>query len=80
MTQSDKPVTAIESLPDRETMYAALVERDSSFEGVFVAAIRTTGIFCRPSCSARKPKPENVEYFPDAKTALANGYRECKVW
>ncbi len=68
-----------QALPDRDAMYAALVRRDSRFEGVFVAAIRSTGIFCRPSCSARKPKPENVEYFPDAKTALANGYRECKI-
>lgn len=79
MKQTETTDNNTQSLPDRETMYAALVERDSSFEGVFVAAIRTTGIFCRPSCSARKPKPENVEYFPDAKSALANGYRECKV-
>ncbi|MEQ8855246.1 methylated-DNA--[protein]-cysteine S-methyltransferase [Gimesia sp.] len=79
MKQTDRPVTETESLPDRETMYAALVQRDSSYEGVFVAAIRTTGIFCRPSCSARKPRPENVEYFANAKTALAHGYRECKV-
>ena len=51
MKQTDQPVTETESLPDRETMYAALVQRDSSYEGTFVAAIRTTGIFCRPSCS-----------------------------
>jgi len=67
------------TLPDRDTMYRALVERDSSFEGVFFAAIRTTGIFCRPTCHARKPKPENVEYFADTKTCIANGYRACKV-
>ena len=79
MHQTNTTTDNRQSLPDRETMYAALVQRDSSYEGVFVAAIRTTGIFCRPSCSARKPKPENVEYFPDAKTALAHGYRECKI-
>jgi len=79
MKQTDSVTNNTQPLPDRDAMYAALVRRDSSFEGVFVAAIRTTGIFCRPSCSARKPKPENVEYFPDAKTALANGYRECKI-
>ncbi|HSG70808.1 MAG TPA: methylated-DNA--[protein]-cysteine S-methyltransferase [Planctomycetaceae bacterium] len=67
------------TLPDRQTMYDALVRKDTSFEGVFVAAIRTTGIFCRPSCTARKPKLENVEFFPDAKSALANGYRACKI-
>ncbi|WP_417747622.1 bifunctional transcriptional activator/DNA repair enzyme AdaA [Rosistilla oblonga] len=67
------------SLPSRETMYAALVAKDSRFEGVFLAGIRTTGIFCRPSCTARKPKPENVEYFRDAKSAMAHGFRACKV-
>ena len=66
------------TLPDREIMYEALVKKDSSFEGVFFAAIRTTGIFCRPTCTARKPKPENVEYFRDTKSAIANGYRACK--
>lgn len=72
-------MNATETLPDRDTMYAALVRKDTRFEGVFVAGIRTTGIFCRPSCTARKPKPENVEYFPDAKSAIANGFRACKV-
>ena len=67
------------NLPDRDTMYEALVNKDSTFEGVFFAAIRTTGIFCRPTCTARKPKPENVEYYPDTKSAIANGYRACKV-
>lgn len=79
MNQADTIMNDIQSLPDRETMYEALVRKDTNFEGVFFAAIRTTGIFCRPSCSARKPKPENVEYFPDTKSAIANGYRACKV-
>lgn len=79
MNQAEKIMTGTASLPDKKIMYEALVRRDTSFEGVFVAAIRTTGIFCRPSCSARKPKPENVEYFPDAKSAIASGYRACKV-
>lgn len=60
-------------------MYEALVQKNSRFEGVFYAAIKTTGIFCRPSCSARKPRPENVEYFQDVKSALAGGYRACKI-
>ncbi|MEO9966014.1 MAG: methylated-DNA--[protein]-cysteine S-methyltransferase [Reichenbachiella sp.] len=66
-------------LPDTDTMYTALVQKDSSFEGVFFAAIKTTGIFCRPTCHARKPKPENVEYFGNSKEALDHGYRPCKV-
>ncbi len=67
------------TLPDRHTMYEALVNKNSQFEGIFFAAIKTTGIFCRPTCTARKPKPENVEYFPTTKEAMANGYRPCKV-
>lgn len=74
-----EPAKNTQSLPDRTTMYEALVRKDTHFEGVFLAGIRTTGIFCRPSCTARKPKPENVEYFHDAKSAIAHGYRACKV-
>lgn len=59
--------------------YRALVEKDSNFEGVFYAAITTTGIFCKPTCTARKPKPENVKYFPTTEEALRHGFRPCKV-
>jgi AraC family transcriptional regulator of adaptative response/methylated-DNA-[protein]-cysteine methyltransferase len=60
-------------------MYKALIEKDTSFEGLFVAAIKTTGIFCRPVCTARKPKIENVEFFDTAKEAILHGYRPCKI-
>ncbi len=66
-------------LPPRKTMYKALVNRDSSFEGIFFSGIRTTGIFCRPTCTAKKPKEENVEYFSSTKLAIDSGYRPCKV-
>jgi len=66
-----------ELLPDETAMYDALVARDPSFEGLFVAGIRTTGIFCRPTCPARKPIRENVAFFPRAGDALAAGYRPC---
>lgn len=65
-------------LPDHDTMYRAFVEKDASFEGIFVMGVRTTGIFCRPTCPARKPKPDNVEFFPRCGDALAAGYRPCK--
>jgi len=58
-------------------MYAALVRRDSSFEGVFFVGVRTTGIFCRPVCPARKPKRENVEFFESTAGAERAGYRAC---
>ncbi|HET7696408.1 MAG TPA: methylated-DNA--[protein]-cysteine S-methyltransferase [Vicinamibacterales bacterium] len=67
------------TLPSTAEMYRALVERDQSFEGLFYACIRTTGIFCRPTCHARKPKPENVEYAPSIQEALHRGYRPCQL-
>jgi AraC family transcriptional regulator, regulatory protein of adaptative response / methylated-DNA-[protein]-cysteine methyltransferase len=65
-------------MPDEATLYEALVARDETFEGLFVAGVKTTGIFCRPTCPARKPRRENVEFFPRAGDALAAGYRPCR--
>jgi AraC family transcriptional regulator of adaptative response/methylated-DNA-[protein]-cysteine methyltransferase len=67
------------TLPSTTEMYRALVERDGSFEGLFYACVRTTGIFCRPTCRARKPKPENVEFASTIQEALHRGYRPCLV-
>jgi len=64
-------------LPPNDTMYQALVNKDSSFEGIFFVGVRTTGIFCRPTCTAKKPAPQNVEYFPSPNEALLGGYRPC---
>lgn len=61
------------------SLYRALLERDSQFDGSVYYAITSTGIFCRPVCSARKPKPENVRYFDSAKAALNAGFRPCKL-
>jgi AraC family transcriptional regulator of adaptative response/methylated-DNA-[protein]-cysteine methyltransferase len=68
---------ALELLPPSDTMYRALVNRDSSFEGIFYAGVRTTGIFCRPTCSAKKPARENVDFFSTPSEALHGGYRPC---
>jgi AraC family transcriptional regulator of adaptative response/methylated-DNA-[protein]-cysteine methyltransferase len=62
-----------------DIMYNALMNRDSSFEGSFIVAVKTTGIFCRPTCTARKPKRENVEFYSSCKEAVQHGYRPCKV-
>ena len=67
----------LELLPPNDTMYQALVNRDPSFEGIFFVGVRTTGIFCRPTCSAKKPARENVEFFPSPNEALLGGYRPC---
>jgi AraC family transcriptional regulator of adaptative response/methylated-DNA-[protein]-cysteine methyltransferase len=58
-------------------MYRALVNRDPSFEGIFFVGVRTTGIFCRPTCSAKKPAAENVDFFATPNEALHSGYRPC---
>ncbi|MGD2070720.1 MAG: trifunctional transcriptional activator/DNA repair protein Ada/methylated-DNA--[protein]-cysteine S-methyltransferase [Gemmatimonadota bacterium] len=58
-------------------MLDAFLERDASYDGVFVTGVTTTGIFCRPTCPARKPKPDNVEFFPAPRDALLAGYRPC---
>src|SRR5256714_4367736 len=68
---------APELLPPSETMYRALVNRDPSFEGIFYVGVRTTGIFCRPTCSAKKPARENVDFFASTSEALHDGYRPC---
>src|ERR1700719_3696323 len=68
---------AMELLPPSDTMYRALVNRDSSFEGIFFIGVRTTGIFCRPTCPAKKPARENVDFFATPSEALHGGYRPC---
>lgn len=65
------------TLPPRAEMLEAFLERDARYEGVFVTGVRTTGIFCRPTCPARKPAPENVEFFPGPREAVGAGYRPC---
>ena len=58
--------------------YRAIVARDARFDGQFFSAITSTGIFCRPVCPARTPKPENVRFFGSAAAAQAAGFRACK--
>ncbi len=65
-------------LPPKTEMQRAYRERDASYDGLFILAVKTTGVFCRPTCPARKPLPENVEYFRTSKEALSVGYRPCK--
>lgn len=59
-------------------MWRAFSDRDPGYDGVFFTGVRTTGIFCRPTCPARKPLRENVEFFPTAARALFAGYRPCR--
>jgi len=58
--------------------WRAVTARDAAADGMFVFAVRTTRIHCRPSCPARRPKRANVVFFADSAAAAANGYRACK--
>ncbi len=60
-----------------DEFWRASRRRDSSYEGIFVVGVKTTGIFCRPACPARKPLRKNAEFFPGSKEALYAGYRPC---
>jgi AraC family transcriptional regulator of adaptative response/methylated-DNA-[protein]-cysteine methyltransferase len=64
-------------LPPPDEMYAAVARRDPAFDGIFFTAVTSTGIFCRPSCPARTPQREHVEFFAAARDALFAGYRPC---
>jgi len=65
-------------LPPRTEMYEALCNRDSEFEGIFFVGVKTTGIFCRPTCPAKKPLLKNVDFYGNVRDALAAGFRPCK--
>ncbi len=65
-------------MPSINEMNRACRSHDESYDGVFYLAVKTTGIFCRPSCTARKPLPANVQYYPSAREAVFAGYRPCK--
>ncbi len=58
--------------------YNALLAKDAAYEGVFFVGVKTTSVFCRPSCPARKPNFENCEFFETAQQALLASYRPCK--
>lgn len=68
---------SLPSSPGPDEMAAAFYRKDASYDGLFVVAVRTTGIFCRPSCSSC-PKPEHIEFFPTLQEAVLAGYRPCQ--
>ena len=61
-----------------DEQWQAVVNRDRRRDGQFVFAVSTTGIYCRPSCPARRPRPENVSFFADPAAAERAGYRACR--
>ena len=68
----------MKELPPIQEMKRAYQSSDTTYDGIFFLAVRSTGIFCRPSCSARKPLPQNVEYYATSREAVFAGFRPCK--
>lgn len=69
-------MTVLLTAPEDER-YRSIRAKDAAWDGRFVFAVRTTGVFCRPSCPARTPRAHNVEYFDNPAAAVAAGYRAC---
>lgn len=63
---------------DEDLAYRAVESKDSRFDGQFILAVKTTGIYCRPGCPARVPLRRNVSFYPTAATAQAAGFRACR--
>ena len=61
-----------------QEMWEAVQRSDASYDGLFFYAVKTTGIFCRPSCRSKPPKRENLHYFASGEEARAAGFRPCK--
>ncbi|MFI5342887.1 MAG: bifunctional transcriptional activator/DNA repair enzyme AdaA [Chlamydiales bacterium] len=66
------------TIENQHEYYRALIEKNKEYEGIFFVGVKTTGVFCRPTCPARKPKLENCEFFETAQQALLASFRPCK--
>ncbi len=62
---------------DQDELWRAVLERDRSADGQFVYAVKTTGVYCRPSCPSRRPKRESIEFFLKPADAAKAGFRSC---
>ncbi|MBY0292964.1 MAG: trifunctional transcriptional activator/DNA repair protein Ada/methylated-DNA--[protein]-cysteine S-methyltransferase [Alphaproteobacteria bacterium] len=62
----------------QQEYYQALINKNPAYEGIFYVGVKTTGVFCRPTCPARKPKFENCEFFETAQQALLASFRPCQ--
>src|SRR5438132_10957534 len=62
---------------DADTAWAACMRRDGSWDGRVIGAVKTTGVYCKPSCPARRPKREHVQFFASGEEARAAGFRAC---
>ncbi len=77
-TLPGQPVPRFSASTLDDARWAAFVARDAAFDGQFFVSVATTGIYCRPSCPARRPKREHVRFYETAAEAEAAGFRPCK--
>ncbi|GHU82755.1 bifunctional transcriptional activator/DNA repair enzyme protein Ada [Clostridia bacterium] len=63
---------------DDKTKWEAVINNDSAYDGKFYYAVKSTGVFCKPSCKSKTPLPMNVEYFASVAAAIQEGFRPCK--
>ena len=73
MSHSDRTAAAM----DEDRLWEAFLSRDRSLDGAVVCAVRSTGIYCRPTCPARRPGRSQVRFFRTAEEARADGFRAC---
>lgn len=76
--QVGKGLIPSSAAPVDEGRWAAVMSRDARVDGQFVYAVKTTGVFCRPSCPSRRPRRENVQFFLTTTAAAAAGFRACR--
>ena len=60
-----------------DLLWQAVQQRDPTYDGSFIYAVSSTGIYCRPTCPSRRPNRVNVRFFADSKEAQSAGYRAC---
>lgn len=78
ITVSVKEITTIYHESSDDILWRAVLSKDRAYDGVFWFAVKTTGIYCRPSCSSRTPLPQNIEFFLSPEDAHKQGFRACK--
>jgi AraC family transcriptional regulator of adaptative response/methylated-DNA-[protein]-cysteine methyltransferase len=73
-----EPKHSTHTMPDAEAAWAAVLRRDARFDGSFVYAVASTGVYCRPTCPSRRPRRDRVAFLPGPAAAEAAGYRACR--
>jgi AraC family transcriptional regulator, regulatory protein of adaptative response / methylated-DNA-[protein]-cysteine methyltransferase len=68
----------VKTTTERDPRWRSVINRDAAADGTFVYAVKSTGVYCRPSCPSRTAKPKNVTFYATCADAEAAGYRACR--